>query len=158
MARGYRRLLPADEDEIWAWLRAGHAAKPTARALGWSTSGVRGYLERCGGIRPAQRRRSPARLSLAEREEISRGLAAGLSVRVIAAGLGRAPSTISREVARHGGRRGYRAAPADQQAWSRARRRKVCKLATRPALRAIVGEQLTQKWSPEQIVGGLETT
>ena len=91
MARGYRRLSPADEDEIWARLRAGHAAKPTARALGLSTGGVRGYLVRCGGIRPAPRRRSPGRLSLAEREEISRGLAAGLSLRAIAAGLGRAP-------------------------------------------------------------------
>src|SRR3954468_20664792 len=158
MARGYRRLSAADEDEIWLMLRAGHAAKPTARALGWSTSGVRGYLERCGGIPPAQRRRSPARLSLAEREEISRGLAAGLSVRSIAAGLGRAPSTISREVTANGGPGRYRAAPADQQAWSRARRRKVCKLATRPALRAIVGEQLKQKWSPEQIAGWLKAT
>jgi hypothetical protein len=63
MARSYRRLSPADEDEIWARLRAGHAAKPTARALGWSTSGVRGYLVRCGGIRPAARRRSAGRLS-----------------------------------------------------------------------------------------------
>src|SRR3954467_6034728 len=75
MVRGNRRLSPADEEEIWARLRAGHAAKPTARALGWSTSGVRGYLVRCGGIRPAPRRRSPSRSSLAEREEISRGLA-----------------------------------------------------------------------------------
>src|SRR4051812_23010742 len=158
MARGYRRLSPADEDEIWARLRAGHAAKPTARALGWWTSGVRGYLERCGGIRPAQRRRSPAPLSLAEREEISRGLAAGLSVRSIAARLGRAPSTVSREVTANGGRGRYRAALADQQAWSRARRRKVSKLATRPGLRAIVGEQLRQKWSPEQIAGWLKTT
>src|SRR3954469_1399326 len=115
MARGYRRLSAADEDEIWLMLRAGHAAKPTARALGWSTSGVRGYLERCGGIRPAQRRRSLGRLSLAEREEISRGLAGGVSLRAIAAGLGRASSTISREVAANGGRGGYRAAPADQQ-------------------------------------------
>jgi IS30 family transposase len=97
-------------------------------------------------------------LSLAEREEISRGLAAGLSLRAIAAGLGRAPSTISREVAAHGGRGRYRAAPADQQAWGRARRRKTCKLATHPALRAIVGEQLTQKWSPQQIAGWLKTT
>src|SRR3954465_15493574 len=96
MARGYRRLSAADEDEIWLMLRAGHAAKPTARALGWSTSGVRGYLERCGGIRPAQRRRSLGRLSLAEREEISRGLAGGVSLRAIAAGLGRASPTISR--------------------------------------------------------------
>src|SRR6478735_1982350 len=112
MGRGYRRLSPADEDEIWARLRAGYAAKPTARAVGLSTSGVRGYLEQCGGIRPVARRRSPGRLSVAEREEISRGLAAGLSLRAIAAGLGRAPSTISREVAAQGGgRRGYRAAP-----------------------------------------------
>ncbi len=150
MSRGYRRLVLADEDEIWERLRAGHAAKPTARALGWSTSGVRGYLVRCGGIRPAPRRRSPGRLSLAEREEISRGLAAGLSLRAIAAGLVRAPSTVSREVAAHGGRRGYRAARADQMAWARARRRKVCKLATHPELRDIVGERLKQKWSPQQ--------
>ena len=79
MMRGFRRLSPADEDEIWARLGAGHAAKPTARALGWSTSGVRGCLVRCGGIPPAFRRRSRCRLSLAEREEISRGLAARLS-------------------------------------------------------------------------------
>jgi IS30 family transposase len=160
MARGCRRLSPADEDEIWARLRAGHAAKPTARALGWSTSGVRGYLERCGGIRPAARRRSLGRLSLAEREEISRGLAAGLSLRAIAAGLGRAPSTVSREVAAQGGgRRGYRAAPADQLAWARARRPQPCKLATHPALRAIVGEKLKQQqWSPQQIAGWLKTT
>ena len=158
MARGYRRLSPADEDEIWAWLRAGHAAKPTARALGWSTSGVRGYLVRCGGIRPSPRRRSLGRLSLTEREEISRGLAAGLSLRSIAAGLGRAPSTISREVTAHGGRGRYRAAPADQQAWARARRPQACKLATHPALRAIVGGQLKQRWSPQQIAGWLKTT
>jgi IS30 family transposase len=81
-----------------------------------------------------------------------------LSLRVIAAGLGRAPSTVSREVAGHGGRRGYRAAAADQQAWARARRPQACKLAGSPALRAIVGEQLTQKWSPEQIAGWLKST
>jgi IS30 family transposase len=97
-------------------------------------------------------------LSLIEREEISRGLAAGLSMRAIAAGLGRAASTVSREVAAHGGRGRYRAAPADQSAWARGRRRKACKLATHPALRAIVGEQLKQKWSPQQIAGWLKTT
>src|SRR6476646_7047953 len=159
MGRGYRRLSPADEDEIWARLRSGHAAKPTARALGWSTSGVRGYLVRCGGIRPAPRRRSPGRLSLTEREEISRGLAAGLSLRVIAAGLGRAPSTVSREVAAHGGRDRYRAAPADQLAWSRARRPQACKLATHRRLRAMVAEKLQQEqWSPQQIAGWLKAT
>jgi IS30 family transposase len=158
MARGYRWLSAADEDVIWARLRAGHAAKPTARALGLSTGGVRAYLVRCGGIRPAQRRRSPGRLRLVEREEISRGLAAGLSLRVIAAGLRRAPSTISREVAAHGGRDRYRAAPADQRAWARARRRQVCKLATHRTLRAMVAEKLQQEqWSPEQIAGWLKT-
>ncbi len=159
MARGYRWLTAADEDEIWERLRAGHAAKPTARALGLSTGGVRAYLVRCGGIRPAARRRSAGRLSLAEREEISRGLAAGLSLRVIAAGLRRAPSTISREVVAHGGRDRYRAAPADQRAWARARRRQVCKLATHPALRAMVAEKLRQEqWSPQQIAGWLKAT
>ena len=158
MARGYRRFSPGDEDEIWARLRVGHAAKRTARALELTTGGVRAYLSRCGGIRSVQRRRSPGRLSLTEREEISRGLAAGRSLRVIAAGLGRAPSTVSREVAANGGRGRYRAAPADQVAWSRARRRKACKLAIRPELRAIVAEQLKQKWSPQQIAGWLKTT
>ncbi len=159
MVRGYRRFSPADEDEIWARLRAGHAARPTARALGLTAGGVRAYLVRCGGIRPVPRRRAPGRLSLGEREEISRGLAAGLSLRSIAAGLGRAPSTVSREVAAQGGRRGYRAAPADQLAWARARRPQPCKLATRPALRAIVGEKLKQQqWSPQQIAGWLKAT
>jgi IS30 family transposase len=158
VARGYRRFSPADEDEIWARLQAGHGARPTARALGLTAGGVRAYLVRCGGIRPAPRRRSPGRLSLAEREEISRGLAAGLSLRSIAAGLGRAPSTVSREVAMQGGRGRYRAAPADQLSWSRARRGKACKLASRPVLRAIVGEKLADRWSPQQISGWLKTT
>ena len=159
MARGYRWLSAADEDEIWVRLRAGQAAKPTARELGLSTGTVRAYLVRGGGIRPAARRRSRARLSLIEREEISRGLAAGASLRVIAAGLGRAPSTISREVATHGGRDRYRAAPADRQAWARARRRQACKLATRPVSRAMVAEKLQhEQWSPRQIAGCLKTT
>ena len=159
MARGYRRLTLADEEEIWERLRAGHAGKPTARALGLSTGGLRAYLVRCGGIRPVPRRRSPGRLSLLEREEISRGLAAGLSLRLIAGGLGRAPSTISREVAAHGSRDRYRAAPADQLAWSRARRPQACKLATHRRLRAIVADKLEhEQWSPQQIAGWLKAT
>jgi IS30 family transposase len=154
----YERLTPQAIDQVWVSLRAGHAAKPTARQLGLSPSTVRAYLVRCGGIRPDPRRRSPGRLSFAEREEISRGLAADRSLRSIAAGLGRAASTVSREVAEHGGRRRYRAASADQAAWSRARRPKVCKLATHPRLRVIVGEQLKQQWSPQQIAGWLKTT
>ena len=141
MARGYRRLSGADVDEIWVRLRAGHAAKPTARALGLSTGTVRAYLVRCGGIRPDPRRRSPARLSFAEREEISRGLAAGRSLRAIAVGLGRAPSTISREVAGHGGRHRYRAGIADQRAWAQATRPKSCKLATNRVLADVVARK-----------------
>jgi IS30 family transposase len=158
MKRGYRRLSPAVEDEIWARLRAGYAAKPTARGLGLSTSGVHGYLVRCGGIRPAARRGSTGRLSLLEQEEISRGLAAGWSLRAIAIGLGRAPSTVSREVAGHGGRSHYRPARADEQAWARARRPQICKQATRRVLRDIVAEKLKQRWSPQQIAGWLKAT
>ena len=158
MARGYQRLSAATVDEIWVRLRAGHAAEPAARQLGLSTSTVRTYLLRCGGIRPEPRRRAPGRLSLTEREEISRGLAAGQSIRAIAARLGRAPSTISREVARNGGSRRYRAARADQAAWARATRPKPCKLAGSPVLRAIVEEKLQRRWSPQQIAGWLQLT
>ncbi len=158
MGRGYQRLSAPAVDEIWVRLRAGHAAKPTARQLGLPTSTVRTYLLRCGGIRPEPRRRAPGRLSHTEREEISRGLAAGQSIRAIAAALGRAPSTISREVARNGGPRRYRAARADQAAWSRATRPKACKLASTPVLRDIVEEKLQRRWSPQQIAGWLQLT
>jgi len=154
----YQRLSPADVDEIWSRLRLGHAAKSTARALGLPTSTVRDYLIRCGGIRPDPRHRGRCRLSLEEREEISRGLAAGLSLRGIAAGLGRSPSTISREVAGNGGRRRYRATTADQQAWTRATRPKACKLAINPVLAGIVTEKLQRRWSPQQIAGWLKLT
>ena len=154
----YQRLSPADVDEIWRRMRAGHSMKPTARALGLPTSTVRSYLVRCGGIMPDPRHRAARRLSLAEREEISRGLAAGRSLRVIAAQLGRAPSTISREVAGNGGRQRYRATAADQGAWAKATRPKPCKLATNPALAGIVTAQLQRRWSPQQIAGWLKTT
>ena len=159
MARqSYQRLSPADIDESWVRLRAGHAAKPTARALGLPSSTVRAYLLRCGGIRPDPRCRSAGRLSFADREEFSRGLAAGRSIRAIAAGLGRSPSTVSREVAGNGGLRRYRAAAADRQAWARATRPKACKLATSPRLAGIVAEKLQRRWSPQQIAGWLKLT
>jgi hypothetical protein len=158
MVRGYQRLSPGAMDEVWVRLRAGHAAKPTARQLGLSTSTVRAYLLRCGGIRPDPRCRSPRRLSVEEREEISRGLAAGMSLRAIAVQSGRAVSTISREVAVNGGRSRYRASRADQMAWSRASRPKACKLAGNPALSAIVEEKLRRRWSPQQIAGWLKLT
>ena len=154
----YERLTPEAIDQVWLRLRAGQAAKPTARELGLCTGTVRAYLLRCGGIRPEPRRRAPGRLSLVEREEISRGLAAGLSIRAIAVALGRSPSTISREVSRNGGVRRYRAARADQAAWARATRPKACKLAANPAFRAIVEEKLQRRWSPKQIAGWLQLT
>ena len=158
MARRYQKLSPAAVDEIWVRLRSGHAAKPIARQLGLPEGTVRAYLVRCGGIRPDPRRRASGRLSFDEREEISRGLAAGLSLRAIAAGLDRSPSSISREVAGNGGRRGYRAAAADRAAWARATRPKACKLATNPVLAGIVAGKLQRRWSPQQIAGWLQVT
>jgi IS30 family transposase len=154
----YEKLIPEAIDQVWVRMRAGMAAKPTACALGLCTGTVRAYLIRCGGIRPEPRRRAADRLTLADREEISRGLAAGESIRGISARIGRAPSTVSREVAGNGGRRGYRAMRADRQAWSRASRPKPCKLARHPALRAIVEEKLTRRWSQEQVAGWLKRT
>ncbi len=95
----FEKLTPETIDALWDRLQSGMAAKPAARQLGLCTGTVRAYLLRCGGIRPVPRARAADRLRVEEREEISRGLAAGLSVREIAAQLGRAPSTVSREVA-----------------------------------------------------------
>jgi IS30 family transposase len=158
VARGYVRLGAEQTDAIWSRLQRGMAAKPVARELGLSEGTVRAYLVRCGGIRPVPRRRRVGRLVLREREEISRGLAAGMSLRAIAVQLGRAPSTISREVAGNGGRRGYRALRADRAAWSRATRPKRCKLAVQPGLRDIVEDKLCRRWSPQQISGWLART
>jgi IS30 family transposase len=111
-----------------------------------------------GGYGPQQRRRSLRVLSLTEREEISRGLAEGLSLRTIARRSGRAASTISREIARHGDRHRYRAIRADERAWQYARRPKPCKLARSPALRELVAAKLALEWSPQQISGWLART
>ena len=142
MARSYRRLSAADVDDIWVRMRAGHAAKPTARQLGLSTGTVRAYLVRCGGIRPDPRRRPRGSAEFRR----ARGDLSGSGGGARRCGDRRwartSPSTISREVAAHGGRRRYRAAAADQRAWSRATRPKVCKLATNPALACIVAEKL----------------
>ena len=150
------KLTPAEVDEVWTRWRSGQAVKVLAREMRVSPSTVRDLLHRTGGIRPAPKRRWEVRLSLAEREEISRGLAAGWSLRVIATGLGRATSTVSREVLGNGGRARYRAAVADRAAWSRAARPKATKLATTPALAALVAAKLKQEWSPEQIAGWLK--
>jgi IS30 family transposase len=113
-------------------------------------------VARRGGIVPEGCRRSRLALTLGEREEISRGIAADLSIREIASAIGRAPSTVSRELNRHGGRGHYRAADADEQAWKRAKRPKSCKLATHNGLRQFVARKLSLDWSPEQIAGGLK--
>ncbi|CAM8645453.1 Tra8 Transposase and inactivated derivatives, IS30 family [Comamonadaceae bacterium] len=119
---------------------------------------VRQILAETGGIRPPERRRSCLALTLAEREEISRAVVAGLSIRAIATTLGRAPSTVSREIKRNGGQENYRANQADQAAWNRGHRPKVCKLVQNRALARIVAMKLRMLWSPEQIAGWLKHT
>jgi transposase, IS30 family len=151
-------LSPADQEELWRRWRQGESLRAIARALDRRRKVVHRILVGTGGFTPVPRRRSPRVLSVAEREEISRGVAAGHSLRQIAARLGRAPSTVGRELGRHGGRACYRAASADAAAWQLARRPKVCKLAAVPRLRMLVAEKLRQDWSPEQIAGWLRHT
>lgn len=139
--------------EIWdRWWR-GESMSSIGRRLDRKSSSVFSVLSPSGGIRPAEGRRSARSLSLAEREEVSRGLVAGRSLRSIARHLGRAPSTISREVGRNGGRDGDRVTVSDQTAWIRALRLKRCKLACHPAVRRTVSAKLRRNWSPEQVAG-----
>ncbi len=158
---GYPRRVYFTESECQElfdrWL-AGESQHAIARALGRSHSSIWTFLSRSGGFRPPPRKRSRWSLTLAEREEISRGLVAGYSFRAIAVLLDRAPSTISREVNRNGGRQHYRANEADEAAWDRARRPKTCKLAENPALAHIVAGKLKKRWSPWQIAGWLRRT
>jgi IS30 family transposase len=151
-------LTTEQQRELWRRWRAGESLHEIARAFGRRASSIHGMIAAHGGYVPAARRRAPRVLALGEREEISRGLAAGASLRLIARRLGRAPSTVSREVARHDGRRRYRALRADERAWRRARRPKPCKLASEPRLRALVAAKLGEQWSPEQISGWLART
>jgi IS30 family transposase len=144
--------------ETWHRWGLGDSRAAIARALGVSPRLIHFILRARGGIPPPVRHRSPRVLSSAEREEISRQVARGCSVRGIAAELGRAPSTISREIRRHGGRSGYRARAADAAAWRRASRPKVCRLSVRPWLRRCVARKLQQRWSPEQIAAWLRRT
>ncbi len=149
------RLTAAHKTELWRRWRRGESLNAIGRALGRIAKVVRYEVARTGGIPPAARQRSRLALTLPEREAISRGLASGTSVRQISRQLRRAPSTVSREVRRHGGRRRYRAATADAAAWARGRRPKRCRLATYPALRDAVATKLALEWSPQQIAGWL---
>jgi IS30 family transposase len=148
----------ADKSLMWDRWQKGESLNSIGRHFGRSHSSIQNILSQTGGIRPPPRTRSGRSLTLAEREEISRGAVAGQSLRSIAATLGRAPSTISREVNRNGGRRRYRAIKADQSAWDRTKRPKTCKLVQNPALARKVEQKLKQLWAPEQIAGWLMRT
>lgn len=151
------RMTEIARAELWTRYRRGETYRAIGRALGCTTEHVYYVLRERGGLAPPVRRRAARTLSRDEREEISRGLAAGRSYGAIGRQLRRPTSTITREVHRHGGRGRYRCAAADQRAWSRARRPKPCRLAQYPALRAIVAARLAQRWSPQQIAGWLRT-
>lgn len=141
---------------IWDWWNKGESLKDIGRHFNRPSSSIYSIISRTGGIRPASRVRSKLALSLSDREEISRGIAQGLSLRKIAFQLSKSPSTISREVRRNGGLESYRAVDADKAAWKRALRPKACKLGSNPKLCKVIGDKLKQKWSPEQISGWLK--
>ncbi len=148
----YVRFSAAEQSEVWDRYEGGEQMKAIARAIGRSGNAVRDIIKKTGGVRPlAPTVWSEYRLCLVEREEISRGLAAGDSCRTIAARLGRAPSTIAREIGANGGPSHYRACDAETSARHRARRPKPAKLAACPRLRRVVVDKLHKKWSPQQI-------
>jgi IS30 family transposase len=157
MRLGCGRLFTAAESfDLWRRYKDGESILGIAHALGRRDSSVHKILQRTGGIAPALRCRSARVLNLGEREEVSRGLAAGNTIRAIARKLGRAASTVSQEVSRHGGRSVYRAAEADLAAWESARRPKLCLLAKNRNLQRIVAVKLKQDWAPQQIAGWLK--
>jgi IS30 family transposase len=148
-------LGSAEREQIWVRWRAGEPIWKIALSLERASQTVCDELDRGGGISPRPRRRAPHSLSLHEREEISRGLAAQRSLRSIARSLCRSASSLSREVRRNGGAGAYRAGRAEQRAWDRARRPKACLLARSPRLRQCVAEKLQLQWSPQQIAAWL---
>jgi IS30 family transposase len=159
MDQGFRRgFTAAEKTELWDRWRRGEPLKAIGRAFGKPSSSIYYQVAPHGGIRPPPRRRSRLALTLAEREEISRGVAAHQSARSMAQLLGRSASTVSRELSRNGGYDGYRAALADETAWARARRPKRCKLANSARLRQAVASKLRLNWSPEQVAGWLKRT
>src|SRR5258706_1767175 len=142
--------------DMWCRWKAGQSLHEIGRAFGKDHASIQFMFAQHGGVIPASRSRSPLTLTIAEREDISRGIASGSSIRDIAKGLRRAVSTVSREVARHGGRSQYRASEADHHAWELALRPKVCLLAIQVKLQTIVASKLILDWSPEQISGWLK--
>jgi len=146
------------KNEIWDRWQRGESQSSIGRLFERESSSIFGLLSPSGGIRPPARTRSKLALTLSEREEISRGIVSQLSLRTIASQLKRSPSTISREIKRNGGYDHYRATQADQAAWDRSCRPKLCKLACFPSLSRKVAAKLTRNWSPEQIAGWLKRT
>ena len=155
IARGRSFLAPSATRELWERWKRGTSMTDIAHALGAHVSSVERVVGFHGGIPPRVRRRATRALTLVEREAISRGAAVGHSVRHLAADLGRAPSTVSRELRRNGGRGRYRAAAAEARAWHTAQRPKPCRLAQSTRLRQLVATKLQAKWSPQQIAGWL---
>jgi len=156
LKEGRPGLTDAQKADMWCRWKAGYSIREICRVLKRTPTAVRVRLAEHGGIAPQMRRRSALVLTFAEREEISRGLSCGGSLRSIARRLGRAPSTVSREVARHGGRLGYRANHAEYEASLSALRPKLCRLALNGKLRKLVAGKLALEWSPEQISGWLK--
>ncbi len=155
----YRRRIYYNAEQkaqMWERWQKGESLSAIGRVFDRPSSSIFNQLSPSGGIRPPPRQRSRITLTLPEREEISRGIVCDLSVRTIASQLSRSPSTVSREINRKGGLKHNRASQADQAAWDRAQRPKLCKLATHPALRRIVARKLRCNWSPEQIAGWLK--
>ena len=146
----------AQSAELWERWKKGDRLSAIGRVLGKGRTSIWEHIKPSGGIRPPARRRQARSLSLAEREEISRGIAEGRSVRSIARLLGRSASTVSREIVRNGGAGRYRAEAADKRAWKRALRPKLCRLAIYGQLRQAVARKLERSWSPEQIAGWLK--
>jgi IS30 family transposase len=150
-----RRFTETERSEVWDRWQGGESMRSIAHGMKRGSASIRTMIESTGGVRPTGRRRRDDHLTIEEREEISRGLAADASMRSIARWLGRSPSTVCREINRNGGRRHYRAQAADRAADRRARRPKQSKLAVDPLLRLLVQDKLAQWWSPEQIAGWL---
>jgi IS30 family transposase len=154
----WSRMSWSERNELWARWRRGESLREIAHGLRRAASVIFTVVAAEGGMTPRPRRRSRLALTATDREEISRQLACGQSLRAISQLLGRAPSTLSREVARNGGRSLYRAAVADGHAWRRTRRPQRCRLSTHPALCHMVARKLAQQWSPQQISGWLRCT
>jgi transposase, IS30 family len=144
--------------ELWERWKRGESLEVIGQALGKPASSIYLAAAAKGGIAPVMRCRAPRVLQAAEREEISRGIAAGMSMRQIALRIDRSVSTVSREIGRHGGLESYRAGVADAAAWRNARRPKACKLALERPLCGVVARKLEKNWSPRQISEWLKCT